>query len=327
MIAHSNTYGFQPEGIGVNFAMASPGWRAHYASYAAPPYLQGCYNPFPFTGEQPFDSSLLHSPPNNPTYIQESQLHQVHFNNLTSRKTFDSVGVSTRPQSLRLYDDARGIPSISNPSMPPLEPRHNPPTTWLRSIPGQPTNPIGFGLPITTNQHDESPPQTLPFSPETSGYGSQASHTESSGKIDLTYSCEYSQISICTDGASPSSPTAASNIRAPIRITRRHDTSKHGGLNIFLSQSASRSQVHTRSKPCRVKVLKLEDVPLNLRPYYRNHHPIPLPEYDTMFTTTRDGEFCIKCPYDVTRRRRRKGLKYEHANAHLNNRPFQCLDW
>jgi hypothetical protein len=128
---------------------------------------------------------------------------------------------------------------------------------------------------------------------------------------------------MCTDGPSPSPPTA---VGAPIPPRRRYDTPKYGGLNPFLSQ-ASRGQVCTRSRHYRAELLKRDNVPPNLLPYFHSHRRIPLPEYDTLFTTTQDGEVCVKCGYDVTPPTRRKGLKYEHANVHLNNRPFQCLDW
>jgi hypothetical protein len=184
-LTHSNIWESEPQGIGVDFAMACPGSRAHHASYAAPPHPLGDHNPFSFTREPSFDSSLPYLPPNYSVYRQEPRYRPGDFWNLIPNSTFDSVGIGTTPHGVHLCRDGGQTTSISGLSMPPLEQHYHAPTTSMEPIPHHDMS--NFGLPI------ETPPPTAAFSPEASGYASQASRTGSSGEIDLKYSCEYSQ--------------------------------------------------------------------------------------------------------------------------------------
>jgi hypothetical protein len=104
------------------------------------------------------------------------------------------------------------------------------------------------------------------------------------------------------------------------------DIQNHVFFNKFSTQQNSLSR-GTPSKQFRPPVLKHKDCPPNLRRYLHTDTPIPPHESDAMYEKNGDTELCIKCGYDVTPPARRSGLKYEHVNAHLDNRPYYCLSW
>jgi hypothetical protein len=160
------------------------------------------------------------------------------------------------------------------------------------------------------------------------GYGGSTDETRNSSPIgDCKFSAEKLAHADRRIEASYRAP-AANEIRKnyPIPTRKRKKSSRAIGPNPKLI--ATGVQCHVR--PLRTDQIGL--VPDNLRLWFHNQvrcDPIPPELYRGMFKMVGGKEFCAirGCTFETTASRRRRGLKYEHANRHLNHKPFYCPEW